>query len=657
MPEHGEPNRCLERMNPSYTGSGDVVRAIFASICLLSVAAGQQAAAQAVAGIEDLSRLSIDELANLQITSVTRQPQALSAAAAAVYVITNDDIRRSGATSLAEALRLAPNLQVARLGSSSYAVSARGFNHNTGTANKLDVMIDGRVVYTPLYSGVFWDQQDVPLSDIDRIEVISGPGGAVWGSNAVNGVINIITRNSRDTQGALAELSGGSLDQLATARYGGKLGADANFRIYAMGAKRGAFQTPAGADRHDGWDKLQGGFRTDWNKDNDALTLQGDIYHAVTEDQPGMLQNGSVAGGNVIGRWTRQLGAESALQTQLYYARSERNTTSGITSIVNFYDFDFQYSFAAAPDQNVIVGAGDRVTEDEFVPGPATSFLDPAKRTLNLANVFLQDAIALSPDLTLTLGIKAEHNDYTGMEYMPDARLAWRVTGSDLIWTAVSRAARTPSRFDTDLFATGALAGGRDFVSEYLTAYEVGYRGQPAATLSFSVSAFYNVYDHLRTVEASTPTIFPLLILNNMKGETYGIELWGNYALLPWWRLSAGLSTLHKDLRLETGSRDVFGVSFAGNDPSYQASLRSSMDVMKDVELDVTIRAVDDLPSPRVPGYLEADIRLGWRIASGVELAIVGSNLLHAQHTEFINPSLPAEEIPRSVTASARWRF
>jgi iron complex outermembrane receptor protein len=622
----------------------------------MSVAATGEAVGQQVAAVEDLGRLSIDELANLQITSVTRQAQPLSQAAAAVYVITNDEIRRSGAASVAEALRLAPNLTVARVSSSTYAISARGFNHNTATANKLQVMIDGRIVYTPLYAGVFWDQQDVPLADIDRIEVISGPGGAVWGSNAVDGVINIITKSSRDTQGALVDIQGGSLNQTATARYGGKIGEDASFRVYAMGAKRDSLQTPAGAGTRDAWDKIQGGFRTDWSRNNDSLTLQGDIYNATTQDQPGALQNGAVSGGNVIARWTRQFESGAMLQTQIYYSRSERDTTSDISSIVNAYDLDFQYSFNAA-GQNIILGAGERVTEDQFTPGPGTAFLDPAKRSLNLANVFLQDQIELAQDWTLTLGIKAEHNDYTGMEYMPDARLSWRVTGTDFLWTAISRAARTPSRFDTDLRAAGTFAGGPDFGTEYLTAYEIGYRGQPSSAISFSVSTFYNVYDHLRTVEASTPAIFPLIVLNNMKGATYGVELWGNYAPASWWRLSAGLSTLHKDLRLETGSRDIFGVQFAGNDPSYQASLRSSMDVLKNVELDVDLRAVDDLTSPHVAGYVEADVRLGWRVTDALELAVVGSNLLHARHTEFVNPSLPTEEIPRSVTASARWRF
>jgi iron complex outermembrane receptor protein len=387
------------------------------------------------------------------------------------------------------------------------------------------------------------------------------------------------------------------------------------------------------------------------------VTFQGDIYNATTQDQPGMLQNGAVSGGNVVGRWNRQFDVGSMLQTQLYYSRSERNTTSGIRSTVNNYDLDLQYSFAAGPGQNFVVGAGERMTQDVFTAGPGTAFLDPAKRTLNLANVFLQDQIDLAPDLKLVLGLKAEHNDYTGMEYMPDARLSWRLLGTDLLWGAVSRAARTPSRFDHDLFAMNTLAGGPNFISENLTAYEIGYRAQPSNAMSLSISAFYNVYDHLRTVEASTPAIFPLVVLNNMKGATYGIELWANYGVARWWRLSAGLSTLHKDLRLEQGSRDIFGVQFAGNDPSYQASLRSSMDVADNIELDIYLRAVDDLPSPRVPGYAEADVRLGWRVTNSLELALEGSNLLHARHTEFIDPSLPVEEIPRSITASARWRF
>ena len=546
---------------------------------------------------------------------------------------------------------------MARFDASTYAISARGFNHSTGTANKLQVSIDGRAVYSPLYSGVFWDEQDVPLADVDRIEVISGPGGTLWGTNAVNGVINIITRHSRDTQGALVDVTGGSLDDNVTLRYGGKVGEKTTYRIYAMGTERGALLTRSGSDANDAWQKLQGGFRADWASGEDDATLQGDIYRGVSDELAGSVQSGVIDGGNILGRWNRAFSDNSAFQVQLYYDSATRKTTSGVTSTVDTYDLDTQYSFSAGMWNAIVFGGGYRVTDDNFVRGPGTAFLDPAQRTLQKLNGFLQDEIALADALTLTLGVKIENNAYTGTEYMPDARIAWRLSDTDLLWAAVSRAVRTPARFDRDLINPGLLAGGPNFESEDLLAYEAGYRGQPSRATSFSLSLFYNVYDHLRTVEASTPVVFPLVVRNGMKGETYGVELWGNYALTPCWRLSAGVSTLHKDLRLVAGSRDIFGVLFAGNDPAYQASLRSQMDVADNVALDVELRAVDGLKSPRIPGYAEADTRLGWRVTESVELSLTGSNLLHNRHAEFQNAAVPLQEIPRSITASARWRF
>jgi iron complex outermembrane recepter protein len=624
---------------------------------LMFCASPALAAIQPIELAQDLSQLSIEDLANLQVTSASRTPEPLSKTAAALFVITADDIRRSGATSIPEVLRLAPNLQVAQLGSGGYAVSARGFNHNTGTANKLQVMIDGRVVYTPLYSGVFWDEQDVALADIDRIEVISGPGGALWGSNAVNGVINIVTKSSGETQGALADINGGTLNQTATFRYGGKIGDDTAFRISGMGAKRGALERPSGADAADAWDKLQGGFRADWSRGTDSATLQGDIFKDITQNQPGQLQNAVNTGSNILGRWTRAFAGGANLQAQLYYSTTQRRTTSGITATVNAYDLDAQSDFAINSNQTLVLGIGYRVTDDEFIQGPGTSHLNPASRTLRLASGFAEDRIALGNDLQLTLGLKGEANSYTGMEFMPDARIGWTVFDTDLVWASISRAVRTPARFDRDLVNPGLLSGGPDFVSEKLVAFELGYRGQPARDLSFSISAYYDIYDDLRTVEASLPSIFPLAVKNGMEGETYGIETWGNYAATSWWRLSAGLATLHKDLRLKSGSLDVFGLGFAGNDPAYQASLRSAVDLPGNMELDLDIRAVDDLPNPRVPGYVEADARIAWHATQALELWLAGANLLHGRHIEFLNPSILAEEVPRSVTAGLRWRF
>ena len=608
-----------------------------------------------LAAVEDLSSLSIAELANLQITSVSRRPEPLGQAAAAIYVITNDDIRRSGATSIPEALRLAPNLQVARLGSDSYGISARGFNHQTGTANKLQVLIDGRSVYTPLFSGVFWDEQDLPLADIERIEVISGPGGTLWGANAVNGVINIITKTAADTQGAMATLRGGTLDQTATLRYGGKAGDNTNYRVYGMATKRGALERPSGASAGGDFTKLQGGFRADWRGQDDSITLQGDIFNGVGEDVPGQRQNTSSSGGDILARWNRQFGDGSGLQAQAYYSRTSRDVISGINASVDTYDLDAQYNFGIGAQQ-FVAGGGYRVTEDSFRPGPGTAFLNPARRTLSLGNMFLQDRIALDEDVALTLGIKLENNSYTGWEYLPDARLSWRVTDSDFLWGAVSRAVRTPARFDRDLFGPG-FGGGPNFESANLTALEAGYRGGLTEAFSFSFSVFYNIYDQLRTVETSVPGPFPLVVANGMEGETYGAEAWATYSLTDWWRMSAGLSTLQKDLRLSPGSRDIFGIAFSGNDPEYQAQLRSRMNLGDAMELDVGLRAVDGLASPRVPGYVEADVRLGWHMTDALDLSVSGNNLLHARHVEFVNGSVAAQAIPRSATVELRWRY
>jgi iron complex outermembrane receptor protein len=607
--------------------------------------------------VEDLSRLTIEELANLQVTSVSRRPEPLSQAPAAIYVITAEDIRRSGATSLAEILRLAPNLQVARLSSNSYAISARGFNHSTGTANKLQVQVDGRSVYTPLFSGVFWDEQDIPVGNIDRVEVISGPAGTLWGVNSVNGVINIITKSARDMGGLKVDLSGGSLDKTATASFGGTIGDNLAYRIYGMGADRGSLRTATGADAHDSWTKVEAGFRADWVQASDSATLEGDIYNGTTEDQPVQLRNNSIGGGDILGRWSHSFADASQLSLQLYYDDTRRNLVSGIRATVQSYDAETQYAFNGGSVQKIVVGGGFRATDDDFQPGPGTAFLVPAKRTLHRGMLFAQDEIALNPDLTLTLGLRASENSYTGWEYMPEARIGWRADDANFLWASVSRAVRSPSRFDRDLYATGQLAGGPDFVSENLIAYEAGYRGQIGQATTFSVSGFYNVYDHLRTVEASGPAILPLVVKNGMEGDTYGLEAWATHAIADWWRLSAGVSWLHKDLKLSSGSRDVFGVLFAGNDPGYQAQLRSQMNLTRTIELDLDLRAVDGLPSPRIPGYLEADARIAWIVTSGLEISLTGDNLLHDRHAEFKNPSLPLEEVPRTVTASLRWSY
>ena len=606
------------------------------------------------ATLGDLSALSIDDLANVPVTSVSRRAQPLSQAPASIFAINQDDIRRTGGTSIPEILRLAPNLQVARLSSSSYGISARGFNHSTATANKLLVLMDGRTVYSPLFSGTFWDAQNTMLADIDRVEVISGPASTLWGSNAVNGVINITSRNSRDTQGTLVDARAGSLESVLGARHGGTLGQGTTYRVYATGLHNNSLSRLDGLASRDGWSNLQGGFRLDWNDATDTATLQGDLYRGKGEPVPGQLAGTSIGGQNLLASWSRQMTDRSSFKLQAYYDNARRVVSTGIRATVDSYDFNAQYDFTVGEAQSVVIGGGYRQTDDFFVGGPATSFLSPARKSLGLGNVFAQDTIVLNPALSLILGVKLEHNDYTGLEFMPDARLAWRASDTSVVWLSASRAVRTPSRFDTELFATGTFAGGAGLASEDLLAFELGYRGQPLSDLSVSVSAYFNIYDDLRTVEATTSTVFPLMVRNGMDGNTYGVEAWGTYAVNDWWRLKAGANALRKELHLKPGSRDIFGVNFAGNDPSFQFQAQSDMDLGSDVNLNFSLRSIDALKSPRVGAYTEADAKISWLVVDSLQLSLAGMNLLHERHVEFINGSLPPLAIPRSVYLSAR---
>jgi iron complex outermembrane recepter protein len=625
--------------------------AFFIGACLLAGLAVAPASAQdadetIMAG---LGELSLEQLGDVQVTSVSRSAQALGGAPAAIFVITNDDIERSGVRSIPNALRLAPNLQVARLDSANYAISARGFNHSSGTANKLLVLVDGRIVYTPLYSGVFWDEQNAIMEDLDRIEVVSGPGGVLWGSNAVNGVINIVSRDAHETQGWLATGGASEATRALGIRYGARLGDDGAFRVYGLGLMRSVGDPTE-------WTNAQLGFRSDWGGARDAFTLQGDVYAGEQERLAGQITDTEISGGNVLGRWTRRLDGGAELMLQAYADRTERQVSSGIRAEVDAAAIDAQYQFSANTNHEIVVGAGARVTEDTFTPGPGTVFLTPATERLETFNVYAQDTIALSEQIDLILGLKVEENSYTGVEYMPAARLAWRPDADSLVWAAISRAVRTPARFDRDLINPGILAGGPDFVSETVTAYELGYRAQANERLWFSLSTYFNVYDDLRTVEATGPFVFPLEVRNGMRGETYGVEAWGSYSIADWWRINAGLNWQEKDLELDPGSTDVFGVAFAGNDPQWQLSLRSLTDIGERTEFDLTARYVSELPSPQVDEYVALDARVGFRITDDFELSIAGYNLLDDGRVEFINPSLPPFETSRSLFISARWR-
>jgi len=645
------------------SSKGAASRRTPAALAAALLAAGASPAWAIIPTPEELSRLSIEELANIDVSSVSKTSQPLSDAPAAIYVITHEDAVRSGATNLAEILRLAPNLHVARVTANSYAISARGFNG--AAADKLLVLIDGRSVYTPFARGVFWDAQDVPAEIIERVEVISGPGATLWGANAVNGVINVVTRKAGADPGGALQLGAGDRTRRVGVQYAAALGEQLAWRIYGSGIDYEQSATAAGANAEDAWRKWQGGFRVDWTPGTDLITIQGDGYRGV-EDQPATADQ-KIAGYNLMARWTRPVGA-GVLQAQVFYDYLERQIDT-TTAWLRTYDLDLQHSFALGSSHQVVWGGGYRMTEDYFpilpVPGVVVQAFRPIGRTLHFYNVFAQDAVALTPDLKLTLGLKLEHDPYSGTEYLPSARVSWKLSPDDLIWAAASRAVREPSRLDRDfvqLNAGALVLTGRDFQPEKLIAYEVGYRAQPTERSSVSISAYYNVYDDLRSFEL-TAGRFPLVFSNEMEGETYGLEAWGAYQVADWWRLSAGASWMQKELRFKPGSNRVGGVQIAGDDPDHQLSLRSAMQLGPKLQLDLDLRHVDDLPAPASPAYAELGARLRWAVNDKLEMVLTGSNLLHRRHLEFGSTAAAFQlgasgvETSRSVFLDTRWRF
>lgn len=599
---------------------------------------------------QDLARLSLEELSMVEVTSVSRRPEALADAAAAIYVISAEDIRRSGVTSLPEALRLAPNLNVQRVNASDYAISARGFN-GYETSNKLLVLVDGRSIYSTLSSGVFWDAHDVMLQDVERIEVISGPGGALYGSNAMNGVINIITRSAADTRGTLISVTAGDNDAVWSLRHGGDLGEAGAWRAYATGHMRGESRSLAGLEANDDAEGARAGARADWEMGQNRLTLLADVFdNQLTVNENLLGTETHVRGGDILGRWTRPL-AGGELQLQAYYDRFERDEP-GARERSDTWDLSVQHALDLGRHR-LVFGAGHRAIDSRFAAAPGRAFLDPPDRMLTLTNVFVQDQITLREGLTLTLGAKFEDNSFSGEEFLPNARLAWRRPGGDLLWGAVSRASRTPNRIERDLTLPGFLVGA-DFQSETVTAYELGYRANPLPRLSFSINAFYNVYDDLRTVSITPGTFFPLNLSNNGDAETWGVEAWGSYDVSVAWRLSAGVSTLTKDYDGAPTPDDISGLVSIGDDPDYQVTVRSQHDLTDTVELDVRLRAVDDLAVQ--DGYVEADARLGWRLTDQLELSLTGRNLIEDRRVETGDP-VRGRALGRSVFGALQVTF
>ena len=609
----------------------------------------------AQAGVRDLADLSLEELGNVVVTSVSKVAEPLSDAAASVFVISAEDIRRSGATSLPEALRLAPNLQVARIDAADYAISARGFN--SATANKLLVLIDGRSVYTPLFSGVFWDAQGIVLEDVERIEVVSGPGGTLWGTNAVNGVINVITRSAKDTQGTLVSAGAGNREANLALRHGAAIGSRGHFRVYGKFSDRQNTFLADGSEVADDWHRGQLGFRGDWGDEQDSFTVQGDTYRGELEQAaPGTTE---ISGANLLALWNRRLSGDSRVLLQGYIDHTARHVEGSFGEQLDIFDIEAQHDVRLNPRHHVIWGGSYRLAQDS-VNNSAVLAFQPADVDLSWWSLFAQDTIPLWRRLEATLGVRAEHNSYTGLEWLPNARLAWKIAPQHVAWAALSRAVRAPSRIDRDFFIPNFrgvpgsdLLGGPDFRSEITDVIELGYRAQVSPTLSYSVTVFRQIYDDLRSVE---PVAGDFVLANRMEGRSTGFEAWSTWRVTDDWRLMAGGLMLNQKLALESGSGDPLGTSAAGNDPDYQWMLRSSHRLTQQLDLDVGVRHVAALPTPSVPAYTAVDARLGWRPRYDLELSLTGLNLLDEAHPEFGQPATRSE-IPRSAYAEVIWRF
>ncbi|QOL49455.1 TonB-dependent receptor [Massilia litorea] len=611
---------------------------------------------------DDIASLSLEALSNVRVTSVSRRSEPVADAAASIFVISGESIRRAGASSLPEALRLAPNLQVARVDARNYAVTARGFN--SAFENKLLVLIDGRSVYSPLFSGVFWDAQDVVLEDVERIEVISGPGATMWGANAVNGVINIITKGAGATQGTQVSASYDRDLVTGSVRYGGALAGGLRYRTYLKSSGHDDIGRENGSASPTGWKRSQAGFRADWGQGTDTATVQGDAYTGALHQQG--TRDIRIAGANLLGRKSIRLSGGSELTAQAYWDFTERNQPGAFIEHLNTIDVQLQSSVMLAERHRVVWGAGYRQAFDRIDNGAAFAFL-PGDLNLHWGNVFVQDEIDVTDTVRLIAGAKLEHNNYTGLEFLPTLRLAWKPTGSSLTWASASRTVRAPSRIDRDFYSPSnppvvggvpryALAGGPDFRSEVAAVLELGYRIQATPALSYSVTAFASDYDRLRTLEPNTRG--PGSVFSNLaNGRTRGIEMWSTWEAAEALRLSAGFVAQHVRTTTEPESRDASAATgLATSDPSNYWNLRASWDVARGQTLDVLLRHHGKLSRPEVPAYEALDINYTWRVSPGLDLSVNGRNLLDSAHPEF-GGGANRSVYERAVGVNLVWRL
>jgi iron complex outermembrane recepter protein len=683
-----------ESFMTNFFNRGRCVSILSALLLLAALVGAVPVSAEQTDSSDELLQLPLEDLLKLEVTSVSRKSQSLANAAAAVFVISQEDIRRSGVTNIPDALRMVPGVTVARIDSSKWAVTVRGFNGRF--VRKLLVLVDGRSAYSQLFAGVFWDTQDIMLEDIDRIEVIRGPGATLWGANAMNGVINIITKKATETEGGLLTAGAGSYERVfGGARYGMQLGESGAVRAYGKYFNRDEQKTMTGQNADDAWEQVRGGFRFDNKAGDNTYTLQGDVYTGTEREtyQLADLSNApsfsstrthdTVArGGNLLGRWTRTLSEDSDLSLQMYFDNTLRKMLV-VADNRNTYDFDLQHRFSLFKAHDIIWGAGFRYSSDSIGnDGDNLQILSltPNSRAERLYSAFVQDDITLLQDrLHLIIGSKFEHNVYTGFEVQPSGRLIFTPSERTSLWASVARAVHTPSRGESDVFLKQAampltimtpfgpqvipllatIQGPGNLKAEELMAYEAGVRFRPLDRLSVDITGFYNNYDRLVGIETSAPTgptpdqpfiLVTNTLRNNRNGETWGAELAADWRVMDFWRLAGTYSYIH-------------ATTNAGEKPpNHQASLRSQWDLTSSVEFDLWGRYVDqseDFLQLPIASYITMDARLGWRPIRNLELSLAGRNLLHDKVQEFrpeflsTQPSATGREISGKVT----WRF
>lgn len=638
---------------------------------------------------EELKRMSLEQLGNVEVTTASKEPVPVARIPAAIYVLTQEDIRRSGATSIPDALRLVPGIEVARIDSDKWAVGIRGFEGRF--ARGLLVLIDGRTLYTSLFHGVYWEVQDVLMEDIERIEVIRGPGGTIWGPNAVNGIINIVTKNARDTQGMIVSLGGGDVDQATGSfRYGGGVGTNFDYRVYGKGFRR-ASEFHSDGDGFDDWQMGQIGFRADWKTQNrDTFSLQGDIYDSkdgqrviATNYFPPFTstveQDSELSGGNILGHWRRELDEGADVQVQVYYDRTNRDEAN-FNENRDTFDIDFLDHMTLLHQQSFLWGAGARISSGNTTPDIPALVFTPARRTDKVYSAFVQDEIPLKGNqLALTIGSKFIHDIYTGFEFQPSVRLLWTPNSRRTIWAAFTRAVRTPSRIDEDRQVTTLvsvnpltfrrLIGDGKFTSEDLLGYEVGYRSLFTPRFYLDIAGFFNDYDHLLSSEPGTPfvetsppaapqhLIDPVFVRNGLRGATYGVEIAPKWDLAHWWSLKGSYSYLRMSIKPGSQSLDSSTpISNNGSSPRHDLALRSSFDFPKGFEFDPAFRYVSALPAQSVPAYVTADARVGWNPYRHLELSIIGQNLFQPYHAEFGGDPGGLVGIRRDMYAKITWK-